>query len=62
MENIGGKWIYWGLVHLVEVRSDYQNKITSGKFRIIKINTPEEMKTAFLITDMRPEMDYFAQL
>jgi hypothetical protein len=55
-----GKWIYWGLVHILEITSDYKNKMTSGKFKIININTPEEMKAAFKITDRRSEMDYFA--
>ena len=60
VENIGGKWVYWGLVHMLEVRHDYVNKTTSGKFKIIYINTPEEMKTMFKITDQRPELDYFS--
>jgi len=58
-ESINGKWIYWGLCHIVEITSGYENKITSGKFKIIYINTPEEMKTAFKIQDMRPGMNYF---
>jgi hypothetical protein len=59
VENIGGKWIYWGLVHILEVQHDNVNKVTSGKFKIISINTPEEMKLVFKTTDQRPEFDYF---
>lgn len=59
VENIGGKWIYWGLVHILEVQHDNVNKVTSGKFKIISINTPEEMKIVFKTTDQRPEFDYF---
>lgn len=59
-ENINGKWIYWGQVHILEVRHDNVNQMTSGKFRIIYINTPEEMKQAFKLTDQRPELDYFS--
>ncbi len=59
VENINGKWVYWGLVHILEVRHDYVNKTTSGKFKIISINTPEEMKQAFKLTDQRPEFNYF---
>src|SRR3989344_2740030 len=55
-ENRGGKWIYWGLVHITQLTYDYEHKITSGKFKIIYINTPEEMKQVFKITDQRPEM------
>ena len=38
VENRGGKWIYWGLVHIVALTYDYENKITSGKFKIIYID------------------------
>jgi hypothetical protein len=58
-ENRNGKWIYWGLVYITELKYDYENKITSGKFKIIYINTPEEMKQAFKLTDQRPEFNYF---
>lgn len=60
VENRGGKWIYWGLVHIIEITNDYVNKTTSGKYKIIRINTPEEMKHAFELIDMRPEINYFA--
>jgi len=58
-ENINGKWIYWGLVHIISLNYDYEKKTTSGKFRIIYINTPEEMKQAFKISDQRQEFNYF---
>ena len=51
VENINGKWLYWGLVHVIEVKHDYINKTTSGKFKIIYINTPDEMKMAHNIID-----------
>ena len=60
VENRDGKWIYWGLVHILEVTHDYVNKTTSGKFKIIRINTPEEMKDAFALIDMRPDFNYFS--
>jgi len=59
VENRGGKWIYWGLVHIVALTYDYENKITSGKFKIIYINTPEEMKKAYELADRRPNLNYF---
>ncbi len=59
-QNINDKWIYWGLVHILEVTHDYLHKTTSGKFKIIYINTPEEMKQVFKLTDQRPEFDYFS--
>lgn len=47
VENIDGKWLYWGLCHILEIKHDYINKTTSGKYKIIHINSPEQMKTAF---------------
>lgn len=55
VENINGKWIYWGLVHILEVKHDYINKTTSGKFKITYINSPEEMKLAHSIIDRNSE-------
>lgn len=55
VENRDGKWLYWGLVHILEVKHDYVTKTTSGKFKIIYIYTPEEMKKAHDIIDRNPE-------
>ncbi len=60
VENRAGKWIYWGLCHILEINHDYLNKTTSGKFEIIYINTPEEMSHAHNLIDHRPEFNYFA--
>lgn len=59
VENKDGKWIYWGLVHIIETTCDYVNKTTSGKFKIIFINNPEEMKYAHELIDRNPETQYF---
>src|SRR5258708_5570998 len=58
-ENRDGKWIYWGLVHILETTCDYMKKTTSGKFKIIYINTPDEMKKAHELMDRKPETQYF---
>lgn len=60
VENKGGKWIYWGLVHILEITHDYIKKTTSGKFKIIYINTPEQMKEAHLLIDRNPDTSYFS--
>lgn len=60
VEDIGGKWLYWGLVHIIEVTSDYVNQVTSGKFKIIYLNTPDEMKKAYELIDRNPHNNYFA--
>ncbi len=45
-ENRDGKWIYWGKCQVIEVTHDTVAKTTSGKFVIIDIFSPEEMKQA----------------
>ena len=60
VENREGKWIYWGLVYLTEVTHDYVKQTTSGKFKIIYINTPEQMKSAHDLIDRNPETNFFA--
>jgi hypothetical protein len=59
VENRNEKWIYWGRVHILEVKLDYAQKTTSGKFKITAIFSPEEMKIAGTILDERPEKQYF---
>ena len=53
VENRNGRWICWGLCHIVELHHDNLKEITSGKFKIIKIFSPEEMRQAenIMITD-----------
>lgn len=58
VENINGKWLYWGLVHIIEVKHDYINKTTSGKFKIIYINKPEEMEMAHKLIDQNKDTFY----
>jgi hypothetical protein len=60
VENIDGKWLYWGLVHILEVRHDLENKTTSGKYKIITIYPPDKMKTAFELIDERNEISYLS--
>ena len=56
-----GKWLYWGLCHIVEIKHDYINQTTSGKYKIIHINSPEEMKKAFDIVDRVWKNNYFTE-
>ena len=60
VENIDGKWLYWGQIHVIGIKHDYINETTSGKYKIIYINTPEEMKTAFDLINRNPDTNYFA--
>lgn len=59
VEDIGGKWLYWGLCHVIEIKHDYVSQTTSGKFKIIHINSPEQMKQAFALIDRVKENNYF---
>jgi len=59
VQNIDGKWVYWGLIHILEIKHDYVKQTTSGKYKIIYINTPEEMKAAHNIADRSPDTAYF---
>ncbi|MSU56354.1 MAG: hypothetical protein EXS51_03555 [Candidatus Taylorbacteria bacterium] len=58
VENRDGKWIYWGLCHILQVTHDYTAKTTSGKFKIISIYSVEDMTKAFDLSDQRPEMKF----
>ena len=60
-ENINGKWLYWGLAHIVSITHNYTAKTTSGEFKIIYLNTPKEMKEAHDLIDQNPETNYFAE-
>lgn len=59
VENVNGKWIYWGLVHILEIKHNYVDKTTSGKYKIIYINSPEEMKEAHKLIDQNSDTAYF---
>lgn len=59
VEEIDGKWLYWGRCHILSIEHDYVNKTTSGTFKIIYINTPKEMHQAFRLIDCREELNFF---
>lgn len=56
-----GKWLYWGLCHITEIHHDYINGTTSGKYKIIYINTPDEMKKAFDLIDRVWDNNHFSE-
>ncbi len=61
VENRDGKWIYWGLIHILEVTHDYEKKTTSGRFKIVYLYTPEEMKKAHKFIDRGVETAFFKE-
>jgi len=58
VQNINGKWLYWGLIHVIEVIHDNIKQTTSGKFKIIHIYSPEEMKSAHKLIDRNKDTDF----
>lgn len=46
IQNKDGKWIYWGLIQVIEQTINWDGKdcMTSGKFKIISIFEPEFQK------------------
>lgn len=60
VQEIDGTWVYWGLCFVESLNHDNLKKETSGTFRIIRLNSPQEMKQAFSLIDTRPELNYFS--
>lgn len=58
VQNINGKWLYWGLIHIIEITHDNLNQTTSGKFKIVYIYTPEEMQQAHKLIDRNKNTDF----
>jgi|SRR3972149_7837434 len=58
-QNINDIWLYWGLVEILELKLDMVKKTTSGKYRIIKIFSPQEMKNAEDILHNQNDKTYF---
>ena len=59
VENRNGKWIYWGLVHILEITHDYVKKTTGGKFKIIYVYSPDEMRNAHELIDRNDKTKFF---
>jgi hypothetical protein len=55
VENRNGKWIYWGMIHILEVHHNHLKQTTSGKFKIVYIYTPDQMQQAFELMDRRAD-------
>ena len=60
VEDLGGKWLYWGLCYILTIRHDYEKGITSGTYKIVRLNSPEEMRLHFDLTHFtNTEQNYF---
>jgi hypothetical protein len=58
VQNIDGKWLYWGIINIIEINHNNLKQLTSGKFKIIYIYTPEEMKMAHKLIDRNKNTDF----
>jgi hypothetical protein len=58
VHNINDKWLYWGHCLIIEQTIHSNTKTTSGKFKIIKIYTPEHQKS-MSIHEVDPGKEYF---
>jgi len=61
-QNINDVWLYWGLVEIQELKLDMVKKTTSGKYKIVKIFTPKEMKNAEDILHNSNDNTYFRKI
>jgi hypothetical protein len=60
VQDIAGKWVYWGLCYIQSIEHDYVKKETAGTFKIVRLNTPDEMKQMFKLTHFtNPDQNYF---
>lgn len=60
VENIDGKWVYWGLCYILSIHHDYEKEETSGTFKIVQLNTPDEMEEMFKLTHYtNQDQNYF---
>jgi hypothetical protein len=46
VELVDDKWLFWGQVEIIETTTNSKTNTTGGKFKLIKLFSPEEMKLA----------------
>jgi hypothetical protein len=60
VEYLDGKWVYWGLCYILSISHDYEMEETSGTYKIIRMNTPQEMREMFKLTHFtNTDQNYF---
>lgn len=55
VENANGEWLYWGQAFIQSITHDYNEKTTSGTYKIVRIYTPDEMVRAKDLIEFRKE-------
>jgi hypothetical protein len=60
VQNYQGTHIYWGLIFMLWVTHDYANDLTSGRYRLHTLYTPEQMRLAPELVGLERHVDYFS--
>lgn len=60
VQNYQGTHIYWGLILMLSVTHDYVGNLTSGRYHLHTLYTPEQMKLAPDLVGLQTQLDYFS--
>ena len=61
VEDIDGKWLYWGMISILRTTHDFEAGTTSGIYRVVKLFRPEEMKLYFDCKDGVESNNFFRE-
>ncbi len=59
VEDVEGKWVYWGMINILETTLNFENNTTSGIYKVVKLFTPEQMRDYFDMKDGVEANNYF---
>ena len=59
VEDINGKWVYWGMIRVLSTTLDFEKNTTSGLYQVVKLFTPEQMRSYFDMKDGVEDNNYF---
>lgn len=61
VEDIDGKWVYWGMIEVMQTTLDFEKNTTSGTYKIVKLFNPEQMRAYFDMKDGVEKNNYFKE-
>lgn len=59
VEDVEGKWVYWGMITILQTTLDFEKNKTSGTYRVVKLFSPQGMKDYFDMKDGVEPNNYF---
>ncbi len=59
VEDVNGKWVYWGMINILETTLNFENNTTSGTYKVVKLFTPQQMRDYFEMKDGVVANNYF---